>query len=218
MTNAERTCCQSATRTKTWVPGQHSDFSLFSNLIEVWNAFNLFSGFRFATCSWDAVFGLISNHLLSAGDRLQTSQDFRRQDLKNKTTLPPIYWGSFTHTCRLLESKVAPVFADRGEFFKVILMDRVIWLAEKANTFFPNFRHVCHSRFDHQVRCVRGKTLSPRSWALTRHIVLAKMKKTRCHIPSSSGAGRVTWQVFGVSGCVCHDCAAIFLTAHCQET
>lgn len=51
----------------------------------------------------DGLFGLITSHLFAAGERLQTVHDFRR----------------------LLEARVGPVFESRGEFLKVVLLDRV---------------------------------------------------------------------------------------------
>lgn len=51
----------------------------------------------------DGLFGLLTSHLFAAGERLQTVHDFRR----------------------LLEARVGPVFENRGEFLKVVLVDRV---------------------------------------------------------------------------------------------
>lgn len=52
----------------------------------------------------DALFGLITGFLCAAGDSLQSPEDLKR----------------------LLESKVGPIFAERGEFFHVVLLDAVL--------------------------------------------------------------------------------------------
>jgi len=62
----------------------------------------------------DALFGLITGMLSAAGDSLQTPEDFKR----------------------LLESKVAPMFEERGEFFHVVLLDAVPRSNIKGEFFF----------------------------------------------------------------------------------
>ena len=50
----------------------------------------------------DAFFGLVTALLTTAGDDLQTPQDF----------------------VRMLETKIGPMYEERNEFFNVVLMDR----------------------------------------------------------------------------------------------
>ena len=55
----------------------------------------------------DAFFGLITALLSTAGDDLQTPQDF----------------------VRMLETKIGPMYEERNEFFNVVLMDRALLIA-----------------------------------------------------------------------------------------
>ncbi len=72
---------------------------------------------------WDAVFGYVTAHLLSAGEQLQTISDFQRPALSKKDRF--VADVTTQQPCRLLEQRVGPVFYNRGEIFQVVLMDRV---------------------------------------------------------------------------------------------
>ena len=63
----------------------------------------------------DGVFGMLSNHLMSANDSLQTLSDMKRFLSANVYTDP---------LPRLIETKLGPVFEERGEFLDVVIMDR----------------------------------------------------------------------------------------------
>ena len=97
-------------------------------------------------------------------------------DLNLIFSISTFYFKNFVQKMvanRLLETKVGPVFEDRGEFFKVVIMDRAAWFAIKFN---PFGRYVISL----SVRFARGKKSSPRSCRLTMPTGPGKMKKTKC--------------------------------------
>lgn len=66
----------------------------------------------------DGVFGMLSNHLMSANDSLQTLSDMKR-------LLGIGNVRRFDLSLRLVETKLGPVFMERNEFLEVVVMDRV---------------------------------------------------------------------------------------------
>lgn len=94
----------------------------------------------------DAFFGLVTALLTTAGDDLQTPQDF----------------------VRMLETKISPMYEERNEFFNVVLMDRV------HLTIFIKFFYFCIRLLSFGVFEFYLVPRPDKQWAATCRYVLGK--------------------------------------------